>query len=209
MAWGKHAESVRKDVECAFGRLKGRFRCLKIPARFESQETVADQFRACVCLHNMCHDWDGLGARWDKVLLVDHGDSGDIDDTDTLDKPGYCTLAQLRKRYRKLLGKLQKGGTMSQARSTRLELESQRQLQSMETVKLSPKLRRGGSCCAPTSLYILPTAKRTSCSPGWARRRRARACNARVHDTTGVLLQHTEHCRRSDDVCVRARASAA
>jgi hypothetical protein len=28
--WSKHLESVRKDVECAFGILKGRFRCLKL-----------------------------------------------------------------------------------------------------------------------------------------------------------------------------------
>ena len=37
VAWSRWAESVRKDVECAFGRLKGRFRCLKLPCRFKSQ----------------------------------------------------------------------------------------------------------------------------------------------------------------------------
>ena len=36
VAWSKWSESVRKDVECVFGRLKARFRCLKLPCRFQT-----------------------------------------------------------------------------------------------------------------------------------------------------------------------------
>lgn len=31
MTWSSWLESVRKDVECTFGTLKGRFRCLTLP----------------------------------------------------------------------------------------------------------------------------------------------------------------------------------
>ena len=99
-------ESVRKDVECAFGRLKNRFRCLKIPSRFQQQEVVANQFRACVCLYNMCHDWDGLGSRWSSSLELQSELDGDIASEDKLDCPGSSVLAELRKRYRVLIKKL-------------------------------------------------------------------------------------------------------
>jgi hypothetical protein len=46
-AWSKFIESVRKDVECIFGRIKGRFRTLKIPSRFHKQARVGNQFKAC------------------------------------------------------------------------------------------------------------------------------------------------------------------
>ena len=72
VAWSKWVESVRKDVECVFGRLKGRFRCLKIPCRFQTQEAVDNQFRACCAIYNMLHEIDGLGAgqRWTGALTA-------------------------------------------------------------------------------------------------------------------------------------------
>ena len=72
VAWSKWVESVRKDVECVFGRLKGRFRCLKIPSRFQTQEAVDTQFRACCAIYNMLHEIDGLGAgqRWSGALTA-------------------------------------------------------------------------------------------------------------------------------------------
>lgn len=33
--WSKWVESVRKDVECVFGILKGRFRCSKLPIFYQ------------------------------------------------------------------------------------------------------------------------------------------------------------------------------
>eukprot|EP00041_Stephanoeca_diplocostata_P006072 m.74419 g.74419 ORF g.74419 m.74419 type:complete len:485 (-) comp16158_c0_seq21:95-1549(-) len=50
--WSSWVESIRKDVECVFGRVKGRFRCLKIPSRLQSLEMVSKTFKACCVLHN-------------------------------------------------------------------------------------------------------------------------------------------------------------
>ena len=71
VSWGKWVESIRKDVECAFGRLKGRFRCLKLPSRLQKLEYVDHEFRACVVLYNMCHFVDGRESRWDEVSVAD------------------------------------------------------------------------------------------------------------------------------------------
>lgn len=38
--WSKWIESVRKDVECLFGILKGRFRILKVPMPFRTKQQV-------------------------------------------------------------------------------------------------------------------------------------------------------------------------
>ena len=53
--FSKHLESVRKDVECFFGILKGRFRILKLPILFRSRERIDNAFFTCCILHNMLH----------------------------------------------------------------------------------------------------------------------------------------------------------
>merc|ERR1712070_965398 len=55
---GKKMESVRKDIECFFGRLKGRWRILKTPISFHSKEKVDNVFFTCVALQNIIQDWD-------------------------------------------------------------------------------------------------------------------------------------------------------
>ena len=62
--WSKQLESIRKDVECTFGRLKVRWRCLKIPSRFQSEVLVGNQFRTCCAMYNMMLDFDTEG-QWD------------------------------------------------------------------------------------------------------------------------------------------------
>jgi hypothetical protein len=64
--WSKHLESVRKDVECAFGILKGRFTCLKLGLLLHNIDDVNYLFKACVMLHNMLLEFDGLDARWEN-----------------------------------------------------------------------------------------------------------------------------------------------
>lgn len=59
--WSKTLESVRKDVECFFGILKGRFRILKLPILYRRQEDIDNMFFTCCILHNMLHSFDGLG----------------------------------------------------------------------------------------------------------------------------------------------------
>ena len=51
--------SARKDVECAFGILKQRFRILKIPLQFRSAATIDAVFRSCLVLHNLILVADG------------------------------------------------------------------------------------------------------------------------------------------------------
>lgn len=58
--WSKRLESVRKDVECFFGILKGRFRILKLPILHRKQEDVDNILFTCCTLHNMLHLCDGL-----------------------------------------------------------------------------------------------------------------------------------------------------
>mmetsp|Transcript_25676 Transcript_25676/g.24534 ORF Transcript_25676/g.24534 Transcript_25676/m.24534 type:complete len:218 (+) Transcript_25676:1104-1757(+) len=67
--WRKKMESVRKDIECMFGVLKGRFRILKTPILFHKKDDVDNMFFTCLGLHNMLHAWDGrneweCGVKW-------------------------------------------------------------------------------------------------------------------------------------------------
>ena len=90
--WGKWVESVRKDVERAFGRLKGRFRCLKILSRFQDVTHVDMEFRACVVLHKTCHFSDG---QWhlclNHALMQFHGFTH-VDLVPLAPFPGHMTL---------------------------------------------------------------------------------------------------------------------
>ena len=56
--WSRALESCRKDVECFFGRLKSRFRCVKIPCNFWYKDEVDNMFITCCILQNiiLAHD---------------------------------------------------------------------------------------------------------------------------------------------------------
>lgn len=56
--WSEWLESTRKDVECTFGILKGRFRVLKKKIEFQTQKTLENTFRTCCILHNMLIRWN-------------------------------------------------------------------------------------------------------------------------------------------------------
>lgn len=59
--WSQRLESIRKDIECCFGRVKGRWRFFKGTILFDSREKIDNAwFTACI-LHNMLHALDGLG----------------------------------------------------------------------------------------------------------------------------------------------------
>jgi hypothetical protein len=83
--WQKRMESVRKDIECVFGRLKGRFRVLKCPVNFQKKNEIDNMVITCVTLYNILHLWDGLGD-WESKLGVDcSGRDGDfMDDEETM-----------------------------------------------------------------------------------------------------------------------------
>ena len=62
-------ESMRKDIECTFGILKGRFRILKNAIRLKFEDDIEALFRTCVFLHNILLQFDGfLNPDW---LVVD------------------------------------------------------------------------------------------------------------------------------------------
>ncbi|CAN0468177.1 unnamed protein product, partial [Scytosiphon promiscuus] len=58
--WSGRLESVRKDVECFFGYLKGRFRILKLSILYRNEADIHNVFFTCCILHNMLHAYDGL-----------------------------------------------------------------------------------------------------------------------------------------------------
>ncbi|CAM9772881.1 unnamed protein product, partial [Sphacelaria rigidula] len=45
--WSKWLESVRKDVECFFSSLKGRFRILKLPILYRRRDDIDKLFLTC------------------------------------------------------------------------------------------------------------------------------------------------------------------
>lgn len=69
--FARHLESVRKDIECTFGILKGRFRILKIPILFQSHAVIENIFKTCCVIHNMILTEDGLDSRWESGMNWD------------------------------------------------------------------------------------------------------------------------------------------
>jgi hypothetical protein len=57
-------ESMRKDVECTFGIMKGCFRILKSGIRLKGQEAGDKIFLTCCALHNWLLHVDGLDKHW-------------------------------------------------------------------------------------------------------------------------------------------------
>ena len=58
--WSKKLAGVHKDMERFFGKLKGRFRILKLPIMYQKREDIDNVFFTCCILHNMLHAYDGL-----------------------------------------------------------------------------------------------------------------------------------------------------
>jgi len=78
-------ESFRKDVECTFGILKGRWRVLQTGVRLESLESVDMLWLTCCALHNFLLEEDGLAAQWSDGVAVKYKSSdflGDIGQND-------------------------------------------------------------------------------------------------------------------------------
>ena len=69
--WSKWVESVRKDVECCFGILKGRFRILRSGIVLQSQTAIDNVFFTCSIPHNRILEADGLDTRWEQNVEWD------------------------------------------------------------------------------------------------------------------------------------------
>ena len=64
-------ESMRKDVECTFGILKGRFSILRYGFRFAKIEQCDQLWLTCCALHNMLLFVDGLDKNWENGVASD------------------------------------------------------------------------------------------------------------------------------------------
>lgn len=78
--WSEWLESMRKDVECTFGILKGRWRVLKTGIRLHGTEPADKIWATCCALHNWLLEVDGLDEPWDGQL-------GNIDTDDLSSVP--------------------------------------------------------------------------------------------------------------------------
>ena len=72
-------ESIRKDVERAFGVLQARFAIVRGPARFWDEETLAYIMKACIIMHNMIIEDEGAtndndfdGSAENPIVQVSH-----------------------------------------------------------------------------------------------------------------------------------------
>jgi hypothetical protein len=81
--WSKWVESMCKDVECAFGILKGRWRILKTGIRIQGVDAVDKVWLTCCALHNWLLQIDGLDVDWDMTSLPVQseweGELGEVD----------------------------------------------------------------------------------------------------------------------------------
>ena len=59
-------ESMRKDVECVFGVMKGRFRILRYRFRLRKIYLCDQLWLTCCALHNMLLNVDGLDSNWEN-----------------------------------------------------------------------------------------------------------------------------------------------
>lgn len=73
-------ESLRKDVECTFGILKGRWRILKSGIRLHGTSNPDKVFRTCCALHNLLLDVDGLNKEWNNGVPSDYATMTLVDD---------------------------------------------------------------------------------------------------------------------------------
>ena len=60
--WSEFLESMRKDVECTFWIVKGRWRILKSGITLYGVDLADDILMKCCTLHNMLLEGDGLTA---------------------------------------------------------------------------------------------------------------------------------------------------
>ncbi len=73
---------MRKDVECTFGILKGRWRILKSGIRLQSVDAVDSIWLTCCALHNWLLEIDGLNAKWSEVSMPGSDWDGELGECD-------------------------------------------------------------------------------------------------------------------------------
>ena len=97
--WSQWLESMRKDVECTFGILKGRWRILKAGVRVHGVEKCDKIWHTCCALHNWLLDVDGLDRCWMNGVPSDwEGEMGQQspEDVERYSDPTPQALERLR-----------------------------------------------------------------------------------------------------------------
>jgi hypothetical protein len=61
---------MRKDVECTFGILKGRWRILKSGVHVYGVDKVDEIWLTCCALHTWLLDINGVSNKWNDGVLV-------------------------------------------------------------------------------------------------------------------------------------------
>ena len=64
-------ESMRKDIECTFGIVKGRFAILRYGTRLHSIAKCDQLWLTCLALHNLLIEVDGLAKNWEQGFPSD------------------------------------------------------------------------------------------------------------------------------------------
>ena len=75
-------ESLRKDVECTFGIMKGRFRILKTGIPLHGVGVCDRIWKTCCALHNFLLEQDGLDERWDVTRYLNEEGYHDASDVE-------------------------------------------------------------------------------------------------------------------------------
>jgi hypothetical protein len=68
--WSHWLESLRKDVECTFGIMKGRWGILKTGIWLQGVEVADKIWKTCCALHNWLLEVDGLDGEWDGHISM-------------------------------------------------------------------------------------------------------------------------------------------
>ena len=84
-------ESFRKDTECTFGILKGRWRILKTGIRLQGSIAADRIWLTCCALHNMLLEVDGLHAQWKEGVPSDW--EGELGQNDVPDCQRFAPFA--------------------------------------------------------------------------------------------------------------------
>jgi hypothetical protein len=83
--WNEILESVRKDIECTFGVIKGRFRFLRNGIVYHSASLIENAFITACILHNMLLVYDGLDlSNWEENVEWENLDPNHEEDIENI-----------------------------------------------------------------------------------------------------------------------------
>ncbi len=94
--WSEWIESMRKDGECTFGILKGRWRILKAGIRVHGTASADAILKTCCAMHNWLLEVDGLDDEWEQgKSSIWQGELGEFEEDDDATQHAFA-LRRLR-----------------------------------------------------------------------------------------------------------------